>query len=130
MPKNNSIDDRDPAARAANAPNAAAVTGGNGVVSALPPGAPNTPAVGALWPALSRQAGGTTAELAEGRQDKPVAAAKALAALEEAGLLSRTRGGRHGARLLPDHWHPKPLMKRAVPGHDIPAEAAGVHPPH
>lgn len=126
VPKDNPIENRDTDVGAGEVPDTAAVAGGNGAASALPPGAPDTPAVGALWPALGRHAGGTTAELAEAARISRSAAAKALAALEEAGLVSRAKGGRQGARLLPDRWHPSPVIEPAVLEPDHPAEGLTV----
>jgi biotin operon repressor len=124
VPKDNPIENRDTDVGAGDVPDTAAVAGGNGAASALLPGAPDTPAVGALWPALGLHAGGTTAELAEAARISRSAAAKALAALEEAGLVSRAKGGRQGARLLPDRWHPNPVIEPAV--FDNPAEGLTV----
>ena len=115
MPKNNLIENRDADGGAGDLPDTAALTGSSEAVSALPPGARETPAVGALWAAQTANAGGTTAELAEAAKISRSSATKALAALEEAGLVSRTKGGRQGARLLPDRWQAKATDEPAVP---------------
>ena len=118
VPKNKLIENRDAACGSEDLPDTAALTGSSEAVSALPSGAPDTPAVGAVWAALSANAGGTTAELAEAAKMSRSSAAKALAALEEAGLVSRTKGGRQGAKLFPDRWRANPAVEPALTGPD------------
>ena len=71
---------------------------------ALPPGAPDTAATRALWAALAAHVTATAAELASTAGVSRSTANKTLAALEEAGLATRTAGAREGTQRLPDQW--------------------------
>jgi hypothetical protein len=61
-----------------------APAGGDCMVMPLPPNAPDTPAVRAMWLALTAQPGATTPELAEAAKESRSTAAKSLAALQSA----------------------------------------------
>src|SRR5437867_8957854 len=64
------------------------------------------PALTAVSAALAARGGRTTAELAEAAKVGQSTAAKILASLEKRGVVRRIKGGRQGARMLPDRWEP------------------------
>ena len=116
MPSNNSA--REPSGRKQSRPAAdierAAQTAATPTVSdtpALPPTAPDTAATGALWAALTAKPGATAAELAEAADVSRSTANKRLALLGEAGLATRTPGGREGSKRLPDTWRLGPAQQ-------------------
>lgn len=73
---------------------------------ALPASAPDTAATFGVGAALIAQPGSTAATLAAASGISRSRAAKTLAALEGAGLATRTAGGREGSKRLPDQWWP------------------------
>ena len=82
------------------------VAGPEADTPALPPTAPDTAATRGVWAALVAQPGSTAAVLADAAGISRSAAAKALAALESAGLATRALGGREGSKRLADQWQP------------------------
>jgi len=82
---------------------------------ALPPTAPDTAATRGVWAALVAQPGSTVASLADAAGISRPTAAKALASLEKAGLVTRTEGGREGSKRLPDQWQPIPTEESDLP---------------
>jgi hypothetical protein len=73
---------------------------------ALPQSVPDTAATRGVWAALVAQPGSTAASLADAAGISRPTAAKALALLEKASLVTRTEGGREGSKRLPDQWQP------------------------
>jgi hypothetical protein len=73
---------------------------------ALPPSVPDTAATRGVWAALVAQPGSAAAGLADAAGISRPTAAKALALLEKAGLVTRAEGGREGSKRLPDRWQP------------------------
>jgi DNA-binding transcriptional MocR family regulator len=94
------------AADAAPAADTAPVSGPVATTPTLPPTAPDTAATRGVWAALAAQPGSTAAILADAAGISRPTASKALAALESAGLATRTPGGRDGSKRLPDLWQP------------------------
>jgi DNA-binding transcriptional ArsR family regulator len=82
---------------------------------ALPPGAPDTAVTRALWAALAAHVTATAAELASTAGVSRSTTNKTLAALEEAGLATRTAGAREGTQRLPDQWQAVIELEPAVP---------------
>jgi hypothetical protein len=93
---------QDPAPAGDTAPVSAPVAS----TPALPPSVPHTAATRGLWAALVAQPGSTAASLADAAGISRPTAAKALALLEKASLVTRTEGGREGSKRLPDRWQP------------------------
>ena len=91
---------------ATQAADTAAVSAPVATTPTLPPTAPDTAATRGVWAALAAQPGATAAILADAAGISRPTAAKALAALESAGLATRTPGGRDGSKRLPDLWQP------------------------
>ena len=91
---------------AAHAADTAPVSAPVAPTPALPPTAPDTAATRSVWAALAAQPGATAAILADAVGISRPTAAKALVALESAGLATRTPGGREGSKRLPDLWQP------------------------
>lgn len=73
---------------------------------ALPPTVPDTAATRGVWAALVAQPGSTAARVADAAGISRPTAAKTLAVLEKAGLVTRAEGGRDGSKRLPDQWQP------------------------
>jgi biotin operon repressor len=110
MPKTKSVRERStkedvPVTNEADLTATAATSAPEGDTTALPPTAPDTAATRAVWAALAVHPGSATTTLAETAGISRSAATKALAALEEAGLATRTPGAREGSKRLPDLWH-------------------------
>ena len=91
---------------AAQAADTAAVSAPAATTPTLPPTAPDTAATRGVWAALVAQPGATAAILADAAGISRPTAAKALTALESAGVATRTPGGRDGSKRLPDLWQP------------------------
>jgi DNA-binding transcriptional MocR family regulator len=94
------------AADAAQAAATAPVSAPVATTPTLPPTAPDTAATRGVWAALAAQPGSTAVILADAAGISRPTASKALAALESAGLATRTPGGRDGSKRLPDLWQP------------------------
>lgn len=93
---------QDPAHVGDTAPVSAPVAG----TPALPQTVPDTPATRGVWAALVAQPGSPAANLADAAGISRPTAAKALALLEKAGLVTRAEGGREGSKRLADQWQP------------------------
>jgi hypothetical protein len=72
----------------------------------LPASVPDTAATRGVWAALVAHPGSTAASLADATGISRPTAAKALALLEKASLVTRAEGGREGSKRLPDRWQP------------------------
>lgn len=93
----------------------AATPGPDPVDMALPPCAPDTAATRALWAALAAHVTATVVELASTAGVSRSTANKTLAALEEAGLATRTAGAGEGTQRLPDQWQAVIQLERTMP---------------
>jgi DNA-binding MarR family transcriptional regulator len=71
---------------------------------ALPPSVPDTATTRGVWAALLAEPGSTAASLADAAGIGRPTAAKTLAVLKKAGLVTRAEGGRDGSKRLPDQW--------------------------
>ena len=112
---------QDPAPVADTAPVSAPVAG----TPALRPSVPDTAATRGLWTALVAQPGSTAASLADAAGISRPTAAKTLALLEKAGLVTRAEGGRDGSKRLPDQWQPVVRNEAAGASDGESTDAAG-----
>jgi len=95
----------------------------NGVAMETGAGRPSG-AAGAIWDALTASPGLTVAEITVGAQVSRATVAQVLTAMERDGRAVRMRGGRDGAKRLPDVWRAVTSNTTTGPGTDAATDCA------